>query len=340
MPNRVNSFTGFQPLTEIWLGDCYPAEFYQHVDSDVQDAFAQITDWTKQDLARIQTVLESFGVVVQRPTFTSNVADYMQNDRLLKPPITPRDQSMTLGNDFYHLRSRYKVDPWHAQITDFLESGVNVYQQIDGSLACLHPPSVVRIGKDVYVDYDTHEHIWGMVSEILVEWAKQYRVHVCKTGGHSDGVFCPVAPGLIVATHYLNQYSKTFPGWEIFHLDKPTLNGYFGNWHINDTEVMGNKGFAEHVERYATDWVGNIKETVFECNMLVVDQHNVIAIKEEPVLFKWLQDRGINVTLCEFRCRGFWDGGLHCLTTDIVRQGGCDNYFLDRPNMGYLDWIS
>jgi hypothetical protein len=339
MQNRVNSFTGFQPLKEVWLGDCYPEKFYNHLPSEVEDAFSIITEWTKTDLNNIQKTLESFNVKVQRPVFTNNIDDYIHNDQLLKPPITPRDESMTFGNDFYHLRSKYQVDPWAEQILDFKKEGVKIFQEIDGALACLSPPSIVRIGKDIYIDYDTHQHIWGMVTEIITEWAKNYRVHICSTGGHSDGVFCPVAPGIIVATHYLSQYQNTFPDWEVFHLPNSTRNDFFGNWHVENTNIMTNKRFAEHVEKYAVDWVGNYKETVFEANMLVIDQNNVLAIKENKILFKWLEDRGINVTLCDFRCRSFWDGGLHCLTTDIIRTGSCENYFPLRSDRSYLDWL-
>ena len=190
MQNRVNSFTGFQPLKEVWLGDCYPESFYNHLSAEVQDAFGIITEWTWQDLSKIQTVLESFNIKVQRPIFTNNIDDYIHNNHLLKPPITPRDVSMALGNDFYHLRSYYKKDPWQLQIDDFKKCGVTIHYGHDQSpLNCLFPPSVVRVGKDIYIDIDSHRSIWGYISETVVDWAKNSRVHICSTNGHSDGVF-------------------------------------------------------------------------------------------------------------------------------------------------------
>jgi|LakMenEpi03Aug12_release.lakeMendotaPanAssembly.Ray.scaffolds.fasta_scaffold01677_21 hypothetical protein len=340
MQNRVNSFSGFQPLKEVWLGDCYPESFYSHLSNQIQDAFGVITEWTKKDLAVIQQTLESLGVKVQRPKFTNRVDDYVKNGQLLKPPICPRDNAMTLGNQFYHLRSRYAVDPWQDQIQDFQQHGVTVHGQPNSAVDCLHPPSIVRMGRDIYVDYDTHQHVWGMVTEVLTQWAKHYRVHVCQTSGHSDAVFCPVAPGIIVATHYLSQYNKTFPNWQVFHLPVPKSNSWNGTWHIENPTVMQNSGFADHINQYAFDWVGNFKETVFEANLLVIDPTHVMAIKEDPQMFRWLEQHGINVSCCDFRCRSFWDGGLHCLTTDIVRQGPAEDYFPDRQNLNYLDWIT
>jgi arginine deiminase len=144
---------------------------------------------------------------------------------------------------------------------------------------------------------------------------------------------------MIVATQYLSQYYNTFPNWEVFNLPSIKNNGGFGHWHVNNHNVLNNNGFSEHINKYASDWVGNFKETVFEANMLVIDKHHVLAIKENKELTQWLKNRGIEVIYCDFRCRSFWDGGLHCLTTDIFREGKCENYFPERPDINYLDWM-
>jgi len=47
--NKVNSWCGFSgDLEEVWLGDCYPQHFYDHLDSQTRDVFYQITEWTKE----------------------------------------------------------------------------------------------------------------------------------------------------------------------------------------------------------------------------------------------------------------------------------------------------
>lgn len=335
----ISSHTGFQPLKEIWLGDCYPSHFYDHLQPQIRDAFHKITEWTRQDLDRIQKVLESFGITVRRPVFVDSLDHYIVDGILAKPPITPRDDNLVLGQDLYHLRTRTSHDPWQHVLDLYKDSDCSVVTQTDGPIACLSPPSIVRVGRDVYVDYTTHAHIWDYVIPILAEWAKKYRIHVCDTNGHSDGVFCPVGHNIIVSSKYLSIYDQTFPGWEIYRVPDQGLNGWFGKWHLDDDSVLHNKAFAKHVAEYALDWVGEWSETVFEVNMLVIDQNNVLAIKEDDNLFRWLEARGVAVTLCDFRCRGFWDGGLHCLTVDIRRDGDCVDYFPERPDRCYLDWL-
>ena len=44
---RVNSYTNWGRLEEVWLGDCYPAHFYDNLESEVRDIFYEITEKTK-----------------------------------------------------------------------------------------------------------------------------------------------------------------------------------------------------------------------------------------------------------------------------------------------------
>ena len=61
--------------------------------------------------------------------------------------------------------------------------------------------------------------------------------------------------------------------------------------------------------------------------MLVVDEHNVICIAEHEQSFKKMEQLGITPHVVDFPTRHFWDGGIHCITVDIRRHGGQQNYF-------------
>ena len=47
----------------MWLGDCYPAHFYDHLNSEVRDVFYELTENTQHDLNIIQKKLEEFDIV-------------------------------------------------------------------------------------------------------------------------------------------------------------------------------------------------------------------------------------------------------------------------------------
>ena len=343
--SSVNSWCGFYGnLEEVWLGDCYPSEFYDHLPSAVRDAFYTITEWTKQDLNKIERKLTELGVQVRRPQYTSIDHCLDANDNLYKPVVAARDDTFVLGNSLYNLRNHFSVNPWKHCLDEYRQSGAMVHEISDGPWACVSPPCLVRMGRDIYLDWIYHEHVWGMICEPAVELAKNYRVHVSMIDGHSDCVFCPVHEGLILTTSYKNSYETTFPGWEIFNINhmsrqRPVnMGGGFHQWHIPDTKIHANKEFAQHIQSKAVDWVGQYIETVFDVNLLIVDDKNILSVGDDEETFEFLAKKGYNVHAFDFRCRNFWDGGMHCLTNDIRRQGDCPDFFQDRGNPG-LDWL-
>lgn len=340
----VNSNCGFTPLEEVWLGDVYPQHFYDHLPGPVRDAFYTITDWTKKDLSRIENKLQELGVVVRRPEY-SNIDDCINdNGNLIKPAIAARDDTLVLGTTMYHLRNQFKKNPWQKALDDYRASGATVKEYTEGPWACISPPCLVRMGQDIYVDWVYHQHVWGMVTEPLVELAKDYRIHVSMIDGHSDCVFCPVREGLILTTDYKKSYSKTFPGWEVYNIKhskrkKPlNMGGGFHQWEVPDTKIGANKEFQQHVQTKAQDWIGSYIETVFDVNLLIVDDKNILSVGDDDETFEFLHKQGYNVHAFDFRCRNFWDGGMHCLTNDIRRVGKKIDFFPDRGNPG-LDWL-
>lgn len=331
----INSNFGFTPLKEVWLGDCYPQSFYDHLPNEIADPFRQITEWTKEDLNKLQKFLEDRNIIVQRPKFDSIDDHVDQNDTLVKPPICPRDNYLTLGSTLYSLNNLTKKDPWHHTLQQYLRQGFDVQSPKDLPINCVSPPSLVRMGRDLYLDTHTHTDVWGYLCEWMVNAAKNYRINICLTYGHSDAVFCPIAPGLIVSSHYKNNYDQSFPGWEVFKIPSSLTNlTNARNWLLNNSTIDDNKVFSQHIIDCASTWVGNFRETVYEVNMLVLDEKNVVAMKEYPPLTKWLNQHGINVHYFDFRTRSFWDGGWHCLTLDIHRDDTKTDLFPERGEHG------
>jgi hypothetical protein len=342
--SRVNSWCGFHgDLEEVWLGDCYPTVFYDHLDAAVRDAFYQITESTKQDLAKIESALTAHGVRVVRPSIT-HIEDFLDDDdRLLKPPIAPRDDTLVLGDRLWHLRSRYRKDPWQDVLDEYMASGSRIEIHKDGPWACISPPCLVRMGRDITIDYMYHEHVWGMVTEPLVELAKEFRVHVSMLDGHSDCVFCPLEKGLILSTEYKKTYNKTYPGWEIYWLTNNPVrervvktHGGFFQWHAPFTQSQS-KAFADHINQYAQDWIGQADETIFDVNILKVKDNVVFTVGEDNDLFRYLECKGYQIESFNFQCKTFWDSGMHCVTNDIRRSGSCPDFFPGAKGPA-LDW--
>ena len=193
-------------------------------------------------------------------------------------------------------------------------------------------PSTVRVGQDLYLDIDRQNPGYEYFITQAEIFSKDYRVHVTHTGEHSDGVFCPVSPGNIFSTHYRKKYNETFPDWQVCFLTD-TTKGRIGNWQSGSWWATGYdyQIYNDTILNRASKWIGNSQETVFEVNMLVIDEKNIFCIAEDDFACRRLESMGFNVHVVDFKTRGFWDGGLHCLTVDIHRTGDKIDYW---PNRG------
>jgi len=323
----INSHNSWSQLEEVWLGDVYPSEWYDHLDPEIRDVFQQITEITKQDLAAIQSKLESFGITVRRPEYY-NINDFVDdNGALKKPEICPRDTFLTVGTT---LLTPYNVSPaWRSTLALYNN------QTVPGANHVINGANVVRVGRDVVIDTDIFD-----VSEIDFDLTpfRDYRITWVKNGGHMDGCFAILRPGLILANQYFADYEQTFPGWECIFLNESTYNQhikyppqggeYNGKFYAED--VSFNQAFNDHVIDHAKTWVGNYTETFFELNCLVINESTVMMLGYNAALEKKLNEYGISVHWVPFRCRGFWDGGMHCVTVDIRRQSSIVDYFPER----------
>jgi hypothetical protein len=332
----IESFTGFQPLQEAWIGGTYPVDFYKDLESQVYDTFAQITEQTEKGFDNLEKTLNDLGVVVRKPMFTGNRDDYKdQFGNLIKPPVCPRDWAITVGNQLWITPQGYKADPYQHVIDEYISKGehVDVLDRGPDHRSWLGFPGMVRLGNKIIVDtgheMQDSEHRNHLLKAIQHLEGLGYDVEMTTEGGHSDAVFCPIKEGYIFSSHWgsLDLYNKTFPGWQVFWKAKQS-NGFNGKWWVADNNFHS-PIFNRYVEQCARDWVGNAQETVFEVNMLVVDDKNVICTGHDQETFDYMSKIGITPHVVDFPARGFWDGGIHCITVDIRRKGGCLDYFND-----------
>ena len=345
---RINSYTNWGRLEEVWLGDCYPAHFYDNLESEIRDIFYEITEKTQEDLTVIHRKLEEFGVQVRRPRY-DRIEDFLEHPshptsagQLRKPMITPRDHFLVFGNTLY-------VHPWfHRPWADTIAE----YSQDPAShiFNCPNVPEVthicgantVRAGRDLYLDTHYSQEGVGDTNN-LKHIFKDYRLHLLNNGGHVDACFAVLKPGVLLTSKYFSDYDRTFPGWKCINISQPEFfrhrltwrkgPHHNGKWYLPG--ITESTKFNEHVIAHAKDWVGDYTETYFEVNCLVIDEHNVLMLGENEGVFCELERHGITAHSLPFRTRTFWDGGLHCLTLDIRRQDTRVDLFPERTEEFY-----
>ena len=398
-----NVYQHWDPLKVCIVGKSYGPEFYSFItNSRVRNVLERIAIETEDDYQKLIKLLESFNVEILRPDVTKNYQDVFVNQhiKIPPPPMTPRDDSIMLGNNFFFKSHEYisLKEYWQAvrgsdwpdfdnvNSTVISQLPTEITKEIDINLRNRFNISIHNIEKIVknqlYLTTTPHNTIWGSVLDKIEGNAKivtsapvgfsaatstrigkdiyiatkyygqdrendlnkfkemypEYRWHVVDTGGHSDGVFCPVVPGLIVILRDIPTYKDTFPDWEIIYLPNQSYSKIIpfldlkqknqGKWWVPGEEL--NDEFTNFVESWLNHWVGYVEETVFDVNMLVIDEKNVVCNNYNEQVFRAFERYGITPHVINFRHRYFWDGGLHCITSDVHREGVMKDYFPER----------
>ena len=331
----------WDPLKVCIVGRSYPPEFYSWIQiPHVRSLFEKIAIETEEDYQNIVKKLESFGVEVLRPTVLSDSYHYLLPDdsRHLPPPMTPRDESVMVGDTFFQ---RFNTAPgWvggYEHIVEHVQSQGNIVRKnYNGQI--INGAMISRIGRDLYFGTDRPSQDQSELQHLVDNEFKTTRNHIVDTSGHGDGTYCPVCPGLIISLTDVPTYADTFPGWEVVYLPGQSWDAVVpflklkeknaGRWWIPGFEH--DQDVVNTVETWLGHWTGYVEETVFDVNMLIIDPKNVIVFNYNKQVFDALDRYGITPHIVPFRHRYFWDGGIHCITSDLHREGSMQDYFPQR----------
>ena len=249
-------------------------------------------------------------------------------------------QEMYDRHNFANIDTTKWFDQRYASIVSYVQQQGNTVQLSGGISGAM----VSRIGRDLYFGTEFYDQDMNDWLHTLNREFCDTRNHVVNTGGHLDGTYCPVCPGLIISLRDITSYRDTFPDWEVvwlknqsWHAVQPFLDlkqKNKGKWWIPGFEY--DQAVIDVVETWLTDWVGYVAETVFDVNMLIIDPKNVMVFNYNEQVFNALERYGITPHVVPFRHRYFWDGGIHCVTCDLDRSGYPQDFFPQRSNNGFV----
>jgi hypothetical protein len=345
MTKLVSSYTSWQPLEEVIVGQVYPPDYFDFIEgAQTRNQLQQILAETREDLDGLQKTIEQYGAKVLRPTLPAKQPWQSQQINVQGvpiPPLTPRDWQITLGTKLLRLLNVQEMD----QICRHLEQHepgcvVDPHRsgyQHDHALVNAVASCIVRCGRDIFFDNSewlTTEQMHWIRDNVL---DSRYRVHRAQTNGHGDAVFAILKPGVIISSMHdadIN-YRESFPGWEVckvrdasifaaMEIGKFKYENFNGRWYVQGQTPTPE--FTSFVDTYLTKWTGFVSETVFDVNCLVLDEQHVIFSAYNKIVFDYCEKHGITPIISELRHKYFFDGGISCVTQDIRRRGGLETY--------------
>ena len=374
---KCNIWNKWDPLRVCMLGNSYTPEFFNGVPDKAGDPLKRICEETLEDLEDFNQVLQDFGVKVLRPKLDST-EKFLDNPKSHpRPPSQPRDTQIVLGNTLYitgvdhpaiaeclydydsslvDLRKVTKLldkDYYniiagsdYPEYDEYLENYQNskyfkkeVWQDLQENFSQrytgFNSATCFVAGKDLYPDCNdslpTEEHFPNI---------DQFRVNTLNMHNtHCDGNFHPIKPGAILSLHDVQDYAKTFPGWDVCYLPDQSWNKLSSFWKLKERNrgkwwVPGeedNLAFTNFVETWLQEWVGYVEETVFDVNVLMLDEHHCcLSNLNNEQVNAFLKKHKVEPVYVPWRHRYFWDGGLHCITFELYREGIQKDYFPER----------
>ena len=327
----IKGYATFDPLKHCWIGSGFKTEWFQDLpiykNDKIMDPLKKIAEETEEDFQKLEKLLQDAGVKTYRSFLDIDKVGSLKN--IPKPPTVPRDNFAVIGETLYAVQGG---QPGYGDVLKQIPRKNLDILRTDG---CISTAYICRVGKDLWWDValQTKPEVFQKYKK---KWEDEgFRVHTSNRGYHSDGAFCVVKPGCIVTLDDVQCYEKEFPGWDVLYLPDqswPKISPFLqmkdkvgGRWWLKGEEH--NDQLIEFINTWCEDWVGYVEETVFDVNMLSLDQNTIICNNYNKEVFDHFKKHKVEPIVFNFRHRYLWDGGIHCITQDFYREGTMEDYF-------------
>ena len=335
MPDRsdnkipIKGYASFHPLKHCMIGRGFDPEHLKEFfpDPRILNPMTRIANETEEDFLELENIMKKAGVKTYRPAL--DMEKYESPEKIYRPPITPRDNFGVIGEKFYAVKIS---QGYHEVLKQIPKENLIIRPADKKYTGTINSSRILRAGKDLYFGFDPND---GDPSTYVEMFKKDgFRVHLSERDYHLDGILSFVQPRVAIALDDVEDYSKTLPGWEVLLVDdNPSLpyrgskfKEYIrGRWWINGEEH--NETLAYFIDKWLSDWVGYVNESVFDVNMTSIDEHTVIVNNYNKKVFDFLAKHKIEPIVFNFRHRYFYDGGVNCITQDFYREGQMEDYF-------------
>jgi hypothetical protein len=343
----IKGYATFDPLKHCMIGSGFKIEWFRDLamykEDKIMDPLKRIAEETEEDYQELDRILKQAGVQTYRARLDIDKVGSLKN--IFRPPVSPRDHFAVIGEKMYTLNP---VEGFTHILKQVERKNLNLSIDHTGMVSTAN---ICRVGKDLWWDIGYDERASGplypglgnskgnpteVIEKYKTLWENEgFRVHLSYRGGHSDSTFSVVKPGCIVSMNDVQNYKTEFPGWDVLYVPDVSWNSIDG-WQTVKNKVGGrwwlrgeehNDQLIQFVDTWLNDWVGYVEETVFDVNMLSIDHDTIICNNYNKEVFAHFKKHKVEPVVFNFRHRYFWDGGVHCITQDLYREGTQVDYF-------------
>ena len=167
---------------------------------------------------------------------------------------------------------------------------------------------ILRFGKDLFYHNNFTSNLSGL--DWLQRHFPNHRVHQINLPGdliptHIDACLTPIKPGLMIINPNRKLSSEQK---EIFDKNKWEIHEAAPSIHNTPPPMC-----------YSSIWLS--------MNVLIINPKTICVEASEEKMIKQMERFGMEVIPVPFRDAYAFGGSLHCATTDVYRDGECEDYF-------------
>ena len=167
---------------------------------------------------------------------------------------------------------------------------------------------ILRFGKDLFYHNNFTSNLSGL--DWLQRHFPNHRIHQINLPGdliptHIDACLTPIKPGLMIINPNRKLSSEQK---EIFDKNKWEIHEAAPSIHNTPPPMC-----------YSSIWLS--------MNVLIINPKTICVEASEEKMIKQMEGFGMEVIPVPFRDAYAFGGSLHCATTDVYRDGECEDYF-------------
>lgn len=289
----------------------------------------------EEDIANLAAVLEAHGVKVRRPLVLDTVREFETPywKALTKACDNPRDQVMVVGDMLIEtaccVRNRYyENDLLKPLFYEYFAAGAQwlcaprprlTEESLDRSYVESRVPEAderyeiifdaaqcLRFGRDILFNVTTWNHELGLrwLRRVLGDRHRVHKVRI--VDNHLDGGILPLRPGKLLVNPRVMRNLDTLPA-PLLAWDRIIMEDIDPSAYSAEDLLLASK--------------------LIDVNVLSINDEHVIVNEHATTTLRALERNGFVPIPIRFRHSRVFGGGLHCVSLDIRRDEGLEDYF-------------
>jgi glycine amidinotransferase len=358
----VNSYDDWSPLEEVIVGTPFHLSYSDDVsfrlffwnalrmraNAGAQGPWAiwgdsefeiRLRDEMAEDTAALVAILSSEGVTVRTPDARKEAAKISTPDWVadMGHSVMPRDLFVVIGSEIIEtapmVRSRYLESHLYKTLfTEYFNAGAMwsvapashlLPENFDYSYVLEHGyeqavpaeksyeimfdgAQILRLGRDLLFNCSTENHRMGL-TWLRRHLGDNFRIHeVGLADNHIDAKIVALRPGVLLLHRnvQIEQLPEFLRSWKVIPYSPPPRHG-------------------------AKDETGGrpvLASSLLGMNVLSLDEDRLLVEETQKQLLDDLVGAGFTPIPCRWRHGRLIGGGFHCMTLDIRRRGGLEDY--------------